>query len=150
MVKTFYIVSSIGSTQVYCFARYFLEKMVIWYRLRTPRSWELWHLRLSRTQHLIVVQRRQPSRKTRPPVGSSELMHHPYVSGASLPLKSKVSKYRSSWGTAAKWFKTKRMEGNIACKRDLRLSFNDQIWDGRGNAGGMDMDILVALPTQVK
>jgi hypothetical protein len=31
-------------------------------------------------------------------------------------------------------------------KRDLRLSITDQISDGRGNAGDMDMDILVALP----
>ena len=30
----------------------------------------------------MVVERQQPSRKTRPPVGSSELLHHPYVSGA--------------------------------------------------------------------
>ena len=38
--------------------------------------------------HLMVVQRQQPARKTRPPVGSSELIHHPYVSGVSLPLNT--------------------------------------------------------------
>ena len=38
--------------------------------------------------HLMLVQRRQPCRKTRPPVNPSELMHHPYVSGASLPLNT--------------------------------------------------------------
>ena len=38
--------------------------------------------------HLMLVQRCQPCRKTRPSINSSELMHHPYVSGASLPLNT--------------------------------------------------------------
>ncbi|KAF8807065.1 hypothetical protein BYT27DRAFT_7233763 [Phlegmacium glaucopus] len=36
--------------------------------------------------HLMIVQRLQPSRKTRPPVGSSELLHHPYVPGDPTKL----------------------------------------------------------------
>lgn len=32
--------------------------------------------------HLMIIQRQQPSRKTRPPIYSSKLLHHPYVSGA--------------------------------------------------------------------
>ena len=82
------ILSRIGSTQVYCFGLMHIGQDGDLTQAPDTKILRVVASIPDPAPHLMVVQRRQPSRKTRPPVRSSKLMHHPYVSGASSPLNT--------------------------------------------------------------
>ena len=104
--------------------------------------------------HLMIIQRRQPSRKTRPPVVSSKLLHHPYVSGAFTeppPLNTKYLIIEAQFGVPEISKRRRRRKGKERKERAPPQYYRpNPRWEGKCRGYGFGYPSSFAMTDKWK